>query len=741
MSQGVSKLKEILFENEARALTDLERRIEAVAKLGTDQRSALARDLNNLAIDEARFRTEVKSKLSSVFDRAGTEERFKESVAGVLDRALNQAEVKRHDELSEAIAPLVVRTIKREINESQDELVEALYPITGRLVQAYVASAIRDMTDRINSQVSGNRSMLRIKSILTGRPIAELAIAQSQALRVEEIYLIRRGSGELLARWPDVDDNPERDQLMSGILTAINEFSIEAFKDDTSSLRRIDLNSAQVYLRASPSYLLAARCSGVSNAAVERLIDEEFLAAHERENAQFEDLAATTTASTQRHGTLLAETAERIEERVEEMRQRAANDNTGWVVLKTLLWLIALVLAGVASWLTYKYATTEWVRHRANTVISETASMRGYPVRLSVADYGTEVSLSGLAPSTTAKAEVLSGLRSELDGIPVNDGLTVVATGPDNTPQIRGLRKDLKGLESDLQTQSAMQAQLQKTLQDRLQRQAFERSTQRTLLTLETLPAELQHLASNLEKENDRTIVSDANKTIQAVRNHLQKVVSNSANPQIRDSQLSAELARIRTAMAQTTTKLATLLDPAAARLRPQAPGANANGQSGPVSEAEAMAVQTEQFSMLAVALAQAAAIKPPPVSIPKPSPREALASWIRDHAIFFSNGTRFHKPILASRHFDELAELIKAAKVPVRIVGFTDEQGGSDRNTTLSNDRAAIVKRALQSRGVDEKLLIAVGRLDRKDISNIIGASSPNRRVEFEMGFVGELR
>ena len=725
MSQGVTKLKEILFETEARALNDLQRRIEAVAKVGTDQRAALARDLNKLAIDEAKFRTELKTQLSSVFDRAGTEERFKASVAEVLDRALSQAEVDRHDQLSEAIAPLVVRTIKREINESQDELVEALYPITGRLVQAYVASAIRDLTDRINAQMTANPTMLRIKSVMTGRPVAELALAQSQILKVEEIYLIRRGSGELLARWPDVENSAERDHLMSGILTAINEFSLEAFNDDTSSLRQIDLNTSNVYLRASPVYLIAARCSGYSNAAVERLIDEEFLSSHERQKIAFEDLAAKGPTVGQRHGTLLAETAERIESRIGEMRRSVENDNTGWLVLKGLGWIAGLLLVGWISWSTYKYATTEWVRERANAVIAETQSMRGYPVRLSVADYGTEVSLAGLAPSWDAKDEIISKLKTNLDGTVVNDELTVVATGPDTTPQIEGLREDFN------------------TLQQRLEREAFERSAERTLHRLDGIPADLQHLSEVVKDENSRAIVATANKTVGNVRADLQSLVQTASSGKASVQNLVSKLAAMRDKIARTAGALATLLDPNAASFRPKSVKMQTESVDGLVAEAEAMAVQTEQFATLAVALAQAASVKPAPIVVQQvqPTPREKLADWIRDHAVFFSNGTRYRDPVRASNRFDELADLIKAADLPVRIVGFTDEKGGSQQNSTLSKDRAEVVKRALQSRGVKDELLIPIGRLDAKDISNVIGESSPNRRVEFELGFVGELR
>jgi hypothetical protein len=143
MAQDVSKLKELLFESESRALSDLSQRMDLV------------------------------------FERAGSHERFTASVAGVLDDALRQAEVDRHTELSQAIAPLIVKTIKTEIRGSQDELAEALYPAMGRMVKAYVASAVRDLMDDINRRLESNAFMLRVRSVLTRRPVAELAFAEA----------------------------------------------------------------------------------------------------------------------------------------------------------------------------------------------------------------------------------------------------------------------------------------------------------------------------------------------------------------------------------------------------------------------------------------------------------------------------------------------------------------------------------------------------------------------------------
>ncbi|MEL7049297.1 MAG: hypothetical protein AAFO75_10125, partial [Pseudomonadota bacterium] len=277
MSQSVVKLKQLLFDSENQTLNELQNRIEHLGSTSREDRGRLSQEIEALASREAGYRLEMTRRLDEVFTRAGTLERFQESVASVLDQALKNAEVTRHGELSEAIAPLVTKTIKTEIHNSQDDLVEALYPMTGRMVQAYVSSAIKDMMDEINRRISQNQTMLRLRSITTGRSMAELALAETQKLDVEEIYLIRRGTGEILDRWPAAPSKGNVDHLVSGVLTAVNEVAAEAFHVKGDAMRRLEVDDDAVYLRVSPSYLLVAKCKGTAHDSVEKIIDEEFL--------------------------------------------------------------------------------------------------------------------------------------------------------------------------------------------------------------------------------------------------------------------------------------------------------------------------------------------------------------------------------------------------------------------------------------------------------------------------------
>ena len=53
--------------------------------------------------------------------------------------------------------------------------------------------------------------------------------------------------------------------------------------------------------------------------------------------------------------------------------------------------------------------------------------------------------------------------------------------------------------------------------------------------------------------------------------------------------------------------------------------------------------------------------------------------------------------------------------------------------------DRLVEALAALIERGIPASRLAAVGRKDNQDLSRTVGETSPNRRVQFEVGFEGE--
>ena len=412
MSQdSVIRLKELLFDKESRELDALALRLREVA------------------------------------ERAGSDASFRNSVAATLEGALRDAEAANHHQVSDALAPLVVRTVRSEVEASSDALPAKLYPHIGVMVRDYVRSAIRDLMEDINRRLEDgltkNRLSLRLRSWTTGRPMAELALADTGRFEVEELHLIRRGSGELLAHWSrlapgdDASARPEgRKALFSGMLTAMTAFIEEVYEAEKAGLRTIDFGGHTIYLRGSPLHLLAAKSRGEAGAGAQTLLDEEFLHTLEKDGAA-PDLAAL---------------AARLEAGMSE-RQRNLRDEkhrSGMRPLRFLLWLLALALAAYVAWQSYVTYRTNRIQTSVDRVIDETPALKGYPTRAKVERGGERIDVSGLAPSGDTRADILKRLREIAPAAAITETISVVpgAESAGLADEAARLRDRLAGLEA-----------------------------------------------------------------------------------------------------------------------------------------------------------------------------------------------------------------------------------------------------------------------------------------------------
>ena len=735
MAQSVDRLKELLFDSEARAFNSLAQRVDGI---------------EHSVLDEQKQRAEISQRIDDVFNRVGTSGRFEVSVAEVLDGALRRAEVDRHTELASAMAPLVVRTVKTEIRNSRDELVEALYPMTGRMVQAYVASAMKDLAKDINRRLEQNPVMLRLRSLAAGKSVAEIAIAESQRLVVEELYLIRRGSGELIGRWPEAAEGASgRDHVMSGVLTAINEFSTEALKDDGSTLRQIDLGERQLYLRVSPSFLLAAKCSGNAPQPVETVLDQSFLAAMEDlQKLPQQGGAVSSSKGTEILAGLSHDLSARLDEKTGEMAEQATSVSP----LRILAWIIGLPLAAWFAWMFYADYKTERAHAMAAKTLASFSDIAGYPVSLDVARMGTSVTISGLAPAAETKEELLSRFRAAMPKSEIIDRLSVLPNSlAAFEPRIAGVTRDVKALAPEVaQARDAIAAFDPKIASVRGRLEGFEQELQSSLvvkaldrarLRLRETQATLGGLKSapgapldDAAVQRGTASISQALAVLDQMHPAPQTVGASPAADLVK--QLAAAKASIRTALVG----IASLAEfPVPEAQASTGPGATERPGDGP----DLLAAQADQLAAVAMAAAQVIAVKrtfpkPQPAPVP-PTSREQLLAFSKAYAVFFTNETDFKTASQASATLDQLAGLMRGNDVLLRVVGYTDNQGTPERNTALSLSRSSAVIEALKTRGVSADRLVAVGRIDSGGISQERGASSPNRRVEFEVGFVGE--
>jgi outer membrane protein OmpA-like peptidoglycan-associated protein len=715
----MARLKELLFDSEAETLSELDTRLRSIEAEGEKLASERIQHLR---------------QLEQLFDRVGTEEKFRSNVAVILDKALYEAGERNHKELSRAIAPLVVTTIKTELKNSQDELVEIMHPITGRMVKAFVLAEMKKLSETVNSQIDKNPVMLRVRSLVTGKPMADLAIARSQRLAVDEIFLIRRGSGELLGHWPPSPTAMSNaDVHMSGMLEAVNEFASSAFADEGGQFESFRYQDFQVYMRASPVYLLAARCTGVAPSGIEAIFDDEFLATIERV-ATLEKSAkeGVTPAARSRELEPMAST---VVDRTTEVYDEIDRSSLGGSVVKALLFLIAVPLLAWFFWGLYTDAEEAIVRRSAEQVIAGTPGLKGYQTGLNIGYRGKNLTVSGLAPDVDTKTALEAALRRELPETSINAQMAVIPSArievetPIDTAAIeRRLGQRVAAVQRDMIVSAA--------------RRAIGRAETRLAQALPELDRLEAQLSEGDKKADIREVRTVLEKTMLDIKSTGEQLVASGGNEQDVDK-LVGPVVRSSKAIFGSIKSLISIS------------GLNGAGvvEGGPaaatiVDAAEDVTSQAERLATLVLALNQTIALIPEPVPPPPPvvlpptiSPEQKLREFVSRNAVFFLTGTNFVDGTGPGKVLDEAANLIKQTRELVRIVGYTDDRGDASKNDLLAQERADRVKQELVSRGVPQNRLVAIGRTGAFNLRPGAGEGSPNRRVQFELGFEGELR
>lgn len=741
----VVRLKELLFDKESRELDTLARRLEA---LGTSARAERAELEGRLA--ELQHRHDGWERL------ANDEDRFRDRVARVLDASIREAEKSKHRELSSAMAPMVVRTFRSELRSeaTQEELTKTLYPKLGEMVKKYIASAMRDLMDGINRRLESGLMqsglVLKLRSMATGRSMAELALADTQIFRVEEIYLIRRGSGELVHHWtrePRADRHgagSNRDTLVSGFLTAITAFAEEAFAADGSSLRALDLDDHRIYLRASPAQLVAAKCSGTAPASLEQVLDQGLIDLVGRHNqieaANPPDAGpAVREAAAAAHEALLVDVSQSLESTIAAGAAKLREERRSLRPLKIALLVLGLPLLAYVGWQLYVSHVTRQLQAAVDAVIAAEPQLSGYPVGARVERGGEQIWVSGLAPTGAVRERLLAGLRAAAPDAQLKETVGVLPTadldGALAAERLRAVvdsaKRRLDRLASDLE-------------------RASRSGTGEGLAAIEAARSAANAAAAELGavarggRSEEAAPIGRVHETIGRIRAATDRIAvaqrSSGAGPAAsRLAGLPSSLAGSIEELAASTEQLGlalALAEQAQAQAVERARLTETIGSLGREIEALRQAQRTAAQQPEVAALAR----RLDGINLDK-SPREQLETFIRANAVFFGNGSEYRNPDAAARTLEGLAALARPVDVLVRVVGYTDELGGgaNARNLQLSQQRAEKVLEDLVNRGIPRQRLVAVGRATALDLAPRTGGASPSRRVEFEIGFEGE--
>ena len=248
---------------------------------------------------------------------------------------------KRDRQIGRALAPTVETALRESIRRNPREIATAIFPILGPAIRKAIAETMSALVRSINSAVEHSLSprgiRWRIESWRTGVPYAQVVIRHALVYRVEQAFLIHAETGLLLAhatapglQVPDAD-------LISGMLTAIQDFVRDSFRPNEGAiLRTFSVGEHTVQVEAGPLALLALVIRGEAPEAVLRKQQDALETIHLQFAAPLADFSGDTSQFESVHP-LLEECLETV---VDTGRHRGR--------LLWLRWAIPVAVAAIA---------------------------------------------------------------------------------------------------------------------------------------------------------------------------------------------------------------------------------------------------------------------------------------------------------------------------------------------------------------------------------------------------------
>lgn len=171
-----------------------------------------------------------------------------------------------NNKLSRVIQPVIDDAIKVSVQKNPKALAEALFPVLGPGIRKAISSTIMGMIQSLNQMLNHSFSIQgmkwRFEAFRTRKQFAEVMLLHTLVYQVEQIFFIHGESGIVLDHVVAENIIIQDPDLVSGMLTAIQDFVKDSFDtdDDLNTLRMGSDKS--VWIEKGEHALIAAVIKG-----------------------------------------------------------------------------------------------------------------------------------------------------------------------------------------------------------------------------------------------------------------------------------------------------------------------------------------------------------------------------------------------------------------------------------------------------------------------------------------------
>jgi len=306
-----------------------------------DPASAEFAELRELLLGEER------RKLAELQRRVEAQSKNAEEVAELLPEAI-ALRSGRDRQLARALAPTMERAISESVRRNPREIATAIFPVLGPAIRKALAETMAALVESINRAVEHTFSFRglawRIEAWRTGVPYAQIVLKHALVYRVEQVFLIHAETGLLLVHAAPPRLKVADADLISGMLTAIQDFVGDSFRpQEAGGLRTFSVGELTVMVEQGPQAVLAAVVRGQPPESLLHKLQDRLETVHLEFAAAFADFTGDSApfAAAQ---PLLEECLETV---LSHQHTRAARSRLAWLRWAIPIALLAGVLAGL----------------------------------------------------------------------------------------------------------------------------------------------------------------------------------------------------------------------------------------------------------------------------------------------------------------------------------------------------------------------------------------------------------
>lgn len=173
-----------------------------------------------------------------------------------------------HDKLlTSALMPSIEEGIATSVKKDPATLANAIFPVIGPAIRKTISQIFSQMVQSLNQTLEHSLSLKglkwRLEAFRTGKPFAEVVLSHTLLFSVEQVFLIHKQTGLLLQHVARTTVATEDADLVSGMLTAIQDFvrdSLGAQKGD--ELESMQVGELTVWVEQGAQAVIAAVIRG-----------------------------------------------------------------------------------------------------------------------------------------------------------------------------------------------------------------------------------------------------------------------------------------------------------------------------------------------------------------------------------------------------------------------------------------------------------------------------------------------